>query len=281
MGQAFIVRRGGGSSSSSNALVFDVVGGTTIPSSPKENTVWVNTSTAINNVYAQVYAPANPVAGDVWINTHVTLDANGNPIVSDALTMTVYESPLIRISAKSGQQWDGSAWVKLPTRVYKNGAWSPDVLVVIMDGEWGQLGQPTKGYKGSTALTNITATGGFTLTYSDGYMYIRAKTSSSNASRTDLLYYESPIDVSPYNNMTVVGYTSDSLSNMYVLLNSTIKYVTDTTAEYATARIKNTLTTATADISSATGQKYLGLGMYVGGSSKYPNGYFREVTLSV
>ena len=272
---ANIIRVGGGAG---GGLLFTVVGGTTIPSSPKENTVWVNTSTTIKNVYAQVYEPTNPVSGDVWINTHVTLDSNGVPIVSDALTMAVSESPLIRISAKSGQQWDGSAWKKLPTRVYKNNAWSPDVLVILMDGEWGQLGEPTKGYRGSGSSTFV---GTFNTSYVDGYRKISGKSASASSYLYYLAYYEISINVSAYNNLTVVGYSADSSNSMYAFLHPEIKYVTDSNAEYKTERIKNTLTTATADISSAVGQKYLGLGLYVNATSKYPSGYFREVTLSI
>lgn len=43
MGEAFLHGNGG-----SNLLNFKVVGGTSAPSNPKENTIWVNTSTAIH-----------------------------------------------------------------------------------------------------------------------------------------------------------------------------------------------------------------------------------------
>lgn len=43
MSDGFVIRRGGGGA----ALNFNVVGGTSAPSSPKQNTIWVNTNTAI------------------------------------------------------------------------------------------------------------------------------------------------------------------------------------------------------------------------------------------
>lgn len=275
---ANIMRVGGGAGG--GGLTFNVVGGTTLPNSPKENTVWVNTSTAIENVYAQVYAPANPVSGDVWINTHVTLDAYGNPIVSDTLTMTVSESPIIRISAKSGQQWDGSAWKKCSTRVYKNGAWSPDVLVILMDGVWGSLGQPTKAFKNAdhTSISSM-----LSFSYVDGYMFVKAIYNGADLYR---LYITTPIDVSPYNTMMVVGYSVSSLVYGWAFLNSTIKGSSSTTDDdYSASQIKGGTATSpvtlTTDISSANGQMYFGVGIKSNGSSGYPQAHFREIVLSV
>ena len=39
MAEGFIIRKGGGTS-----LNFTVLGGTTRPTNPKENTIWVNTT---------------------------------------------------------------------------------------------------------------------------------------------------------------------------------------------------------------------------------------------
>jgi hypothetical protein len=269
---ATIIRVGGGAG---GGLVFTVVGGTTLPSSPSENTVWVNTSTAINNVYAQVFEPTSPAVGDVWINTWVNLDSEGKPLVSDVLTMTVSESPLIRISARSGQQWDGSEWKTLTTRVYKNGAWSPDVFIIIMDGEWGNLGQPTKWFKSNTTLNSAA---GVTFTHENGY--IKAGFSTSGAA-TLRLYIETPINVTPYNTLTVKGYTPDATHyEMWALVNYELEgYASIGSEDYLTERIKSaSVITASADISSAEGNAYAGIGIRSTASGYKPTGYFLEVT---
>jgi len=273
---ATIIRVGGGAG---GGLAFTVVGGTTIPSSPSENTVWVKTSTAIKNVYAQVYAPANPVAGDVWINTYVNLDAEGNAIVSDALTMTISESPFIRISAKSGKQWNGSSWKTCPTRVYKNGAWSPDTLIILMDGVWGLLGEPTILYRSTSKQSDTTK---MPMTYENGYMYIKSSVTGKFYYR---LYIETPIDVAPYNTMTAVGYSPDSVFYGWAFLNATIKGSSshnddDYLAGYINNGSATNPVTATADISSANGQMYFGVGLYPSESNRATQCYFREITLS-
>lgn len=88
MGEAYITRRGG-----SNPLNFKVVGGTSAPSNPKENTIWVNTDQKITswhfgadepNVYDvqtesnypwKLYAPHHLRDGDI-LNFTIPGDPN-------------------------------------------------------------------------------------------------------------------------------------------------------------------------------------------------------------
>ena len=67
MAEGIIVRRGGGSAGA--GLNFKVVGGTTKPSSPVENTIWFNTSNAITCWTFSPSEPSTPIEGMVWINT--------------------------------------------------------------------------------------------------------------------------------------------------------------------------------------------------------------------
>lgn len=60
MSEAFIVRRGGGG----GGLNFRVVGGTSAPTNPKENDIWVNTDVEITG---WAVAPAEPNGGQVTI----------------------------------------------------------------------------------------------------------------------------------------------------------------------------------------------------------------------
>lgn len=271
---ATIIRVGGGAG---GGLAFTVVGGTTQPSNPSENTVWVNTSTAIKNVYAQVYAPANPVVGDVWVNTWVALDGNGNPIVSDPLTMTVAESPFIRITASSGKQWNGMGWVQYPTKVYKNGAWSPDVLIILNAGSWGTFGQPTKIFQTNMEITGTNAAKYFTFENGD-LLYQYPSSSTTVPFRA---YIETPIDVSPYNTMKVISYKAKGGSR-WAFLNSSVSGGNSSYAEsYATEKMTGgtsaSPTETNLDISSASGQMYFGIGVYY--NNNKPGAYFREICL--
>ena len=273
MAEAFIVRRGG------VGIAFAVVGGTTQPSNPKENTVWVNTSTSIPNTYVQAFEPDSPTVGDVWINTWYASDGNGNAVYSEIMTVTITKNPFIRIAAKSGKQWNGTEWVQLATRVYKNGTWSPDLLVILMDGSWGPLGHPTKGYH-SNSITNDT----YTFSYNDGYMYLKSKSEGAGHYR---IYIETSIDVTPYNTMTAVGYTISSLCHGWIFLNKEIKGSTSVLGgdSYYTEDINSASATnpliVTSDISSAEGKMYFGLGISSNASSAEASCYFKEITLSI
>lgn len=52
-----------------SSLNFEVVGGTTQPSDPKENTIWVNTEETITEWVVSAEEPTEPIAGMVWIVT--------------------------------------------------------------------------------------------------------------------------------------------------------------------------------------------------------------------
>ena len=60
MADCFITRRGGGGIAGLN---FKVVGGTTQPTNPKENTIWVNTNTDITSWVFSAGQPESPTEG--------------------------------------------------------------------------------------------------------------------------------------------------------------------------------------------------------------------------
>ena len=103
-----------GTMSGGGGLSLTVVGGTTQPSSPTENTIWVNTSTEITSWCVQFDEPASPSTGDVWIVQRST--ANNYINVSD--TSPVY------LGIGAARQWNGSSWDDLEGAVYANGVWT-------------------------------------------------------------------------------------------------------------------------------------------------------------
>lgn len=101
---------GGGSG---GGLNFKVVGGTSAPASPKENTIWVNTSTKITGWVFSTTEPEAPAAGMVWFTTDKKSTAPFNALKKN--NITVYP-----ISAK---QYVSGAWVDKTAKSYQNGAW--------------------------------------------------------------------------------------------------------------------------------------------------------------
>ena len=74
MGEAFITRRGG-----NNPLNFNVVGGTSAPSNPKENTIWVNTDREITSWH---FGPEEPNAYDIQCDKNADGSANATTLLS-------------------------------------------------------------------------------------------------------------------------------------------------------------------------------------------------------
>lgn len=94
-------------------LNFKVVGGTTAPSNPKENMIWVNTSTKITSY---IFSATQPTAesGMVWFST-----STSSPVEFNALKKNG-----IQVYPISAKQYVSGAFVDKPIKVYQNGVWS-------------------------------------------------------------------------------------------------------------------------------------------------------------
>jgi hypothetical protein len=118
MGEAYITRRG------SNPLNFKVVGGTTEPTNPKENTIWVNTDVKITGYYFSPKEIYNMVEGDVWITM-----GNDSPVAFDALKKNG-----IRIDPFSAKQYISGAWVDKTAKSYQGGEWVDWIITLYENG---------------------------------------------------------------------------------------------------------------------------------------------------
>ena len=104
-------------------LNFKVVGGTIQPTSPSENTIWVNTSTTITSWVFSATQPAR-APGRVWIAT-----GTSSPVTFNALknnNITTYP-----ISAK---QYVGGAWVDKTAKSYQGGKWVDWIIYMYNKG---------------------------------------------------------------------------------------------------------------------------------------------------
>lgn len=109
MGTCFLYGNGGGSD-----LNFKVVGGTTQPENPKENTIWVNTDTEITSWAFSVEEPETTAEGLVWVKTGF-----GSSVPFNALKKN--EVQVCPISAK---QYVDGAWVDKTAKSYQGGVWA-------------------------------------------------------------------------------------------------------------------------------------------------------------
>lgn len=96
------------------SLNFKVVGGLTRPSSPAENTIWVNTDVKITSWQFSGTEPSKPVKDMVWFATGKASTAAFNALKKNSIE--VY--PLYAKQFVSGQ------WVGVKAQIYMGGAWT-------------------------------------------------------------------------------------------------------------------------------------------------------------
>ena len=100
--------------SSGVELNFEVVGGTTQPSNPKENTIWVNTSTTITSWVFSIEQPTSPSNGMMWFSTGEYSTVPFNALKNN--NMQIWEEK----TTKSYQNGEWQSWVRY-LYIYKSG----------------------------------------------------------------------------------------------------------------------------------------------------------------
>lgn len=96
-----------------SSLNYEVVGGTSTPSSPSENTIWINTSTDITSHIFSVTEPESPESGMVWISVDTY-----SPVAFPATE----ENPVM-VYPISAKQYVSGAWVSKIAKIYQGGQW--------------------------------------------------------------------------------------------------------------------------------------------------------------
>lgn len=94
-------------------LNFQVIGGATAPSNPKENTIWVNTDVKITTWAFSATEPEAPVEGMVWITTGTSSSAEFNTLKKNG----------IQVYPLSAKQYVGGSWVDVEAKSYQGGEW--------------------------------------------------------------------------------------------------------------------------------------------------------------
>lgn len=96
------------------SLNFKIIGGTTQPTNPTENMIWVNTDVDISSWTFSVEEPSNPVESMVWFNTDRSSLVEFNALKEN--TLHVYPC--------SSYQYIDNIWTDVVSYTYQNGEWS-------------------------------------------------------------------------------------------------------------------------------------------------------------
>lgn len=122
---------GGGS----GGLNFKIVGGTSTPSSPKENTIWVKTE-QIGSWYFSATQPDGMQEWNVWFQTGTESGVEFNALRKNA----VHVYPL------RAKQYISGSWVDVPTTIYQNGEWAEFVTYIYLFNQGDQCNDITGGW---------------------------------------------------------------------------------------------------------------------------------------
>ena len=175
-------------------LNFEVVGGTTEPTNPKENMIWVNTSNKITGWYFSYKQPENMVEGEVWFVTGTSSDIAFNALKKN----DIYVYPL------KATQYVSGAWVEKTAKIYQNGEWVeliPELYLydmgTVSDAAGSLKSMMVKYHSDEVKHNGVLTIGDSTVTFSPAY--------GSGA----LAYFKNKIDLTNYKtlyfNGSVVG----------------------------------------------------------------------------
>jgi hypothetical protein len=128
MGEAFLYGNGG------TTLNFNVVGGTTAPAYPRENTIWVRTEHKITEYYFSTIQPENIKEGFVWFVTGTYSIFDFNALKRNG----------IQVCPNSAKQYVSGEWVSVTVNAWKNGEWVD--LFVYLYNKGNEMHNITGGY---------------------------------------------------------------------------------------------------------------------------------------
>lgn len=123
-------------------LNFHIVGGTTAPSSPSENTIWVETSAAVTGYVFSAAAPSNPAAGTVWFKASA----------SSNVAFSATKKNQIMVYPNLARQYVGGEWIQKTAQIWQNGAWIGWTVYLFQNGN--VFSDVTGGWSTSGAWTS-------------------------------------------------------------------------------------------------------------------------------
>lgn len=216
---------------SGGGLNLKVVGGTTQPTSPKGNTVWVNTSTAINGYAFSNTEPTNPVAGMVWFSAGTSSNA----------AMNIDKKNTVMLYPRGCKQYVNGAWVTKTAKVYQNGAWV-ELWTGMLFNDGDEYTVITGGFSAVGEYQSDTGNSG-------GYLALHAGYGATGAYLTN-----EPIDLTDFSTLAAIAKCTGS--NTKALGIAKERGTNFTALTYITATSD---TAITLDISAYTGPYYVGI----------------------
>lgn len=246
-----------------NQLNFTVVGGTTEPTSPTENMIWVNTNVTISSYIFSATEPEAPVYGMVWIFTSVSSTVEFNALKKNG----------IQVYPISAKQYIRGAWVDVEAKSYQSGEW-----VYWWRGELYDSGNEYTSVTGGWQARAWKLKSGYTataptLTKNDTYMTgVFTKKNGSG-----VIEIANDVDLTGYSTL-YMEYTGSGLNSSYYgilgVADRTATYYKDSalaTVEVVYSDGKDSAVVASLDISSINQLANVYFGMHITSSASGTN----------
>ena len=223
-------------------LNFEVVGGTTAPSNPKENMIWVNTSTKITSYIFSATQPTGS-AGMVWISVGT----------SSSVAFNALRKNSVKVYPLSAKQYISDAWVNMDAQIYQSGVWvvfSTAKYYIFRSGE-GAV-ESLKAYHETNASISISKNE-ITTNYTNNVSFY------ATSLRTN-----EKINLESFSILKMSCKPSDVLDNSYAVFGLTNKAFTNADMEESAFSAKVSITessskqTFSVDISNITSSFYVG-----------------------
>ena len=250
------------------ALNFSVVGGEAQPASPRENTIWVNTSADITGWVFSVTEPTSPTDGMVWFTTGASSITSFNAVKKNGLW--VYPTGC--------QQYVSGTWVTKVAKTYQNGTWVDWSLYLYNNGD--EVTSVTGGWE-AIALKLTASTGSFVpnITRNADNLYI---TGQSTTYAAGAVKTKNKISLANYNTLKAEILNASSYANEYMKLGLyTAVGATEGNNRVAGASISsdtNNRQTLTIDVSNLNDDYYVMFtGLYTQNAGQISKLYVYEV----
>lgn len=232
-------------------LNFKVVGGTTQPRNPKENTIWVNTDTEISGWEFSASEPENPAEGMVWIATANTGSVNANLLKKNAVTVCL-------ISAK---QYIGGSRSNKSAYIYQRASWvqfSYGLLYLYNTGD--ECTSVTGGWTANNVEVSVgVSVNALTITKNKSDMVLQQTLAQSGAG----ISTDKAVDITDYKTIFFdIAYNRGSLVAPWAVLSAhpNRSTVRDTVEKFLQSNTDGEIVPL--DISALSGTNYITIGLY-------------------
>lgn len=181
---------------------FTVVGGTTQPSNPTENTIWVNTSRSITGWHFgnSNDLPSSISSGFVWITLTLDSSVGFNGLKENSL----FVYPL-----KVSQYEGANGWVAKKMKIYQSGAWKDSMMYLYHRGD---------SYVDVTGGWSITTGSGGAYTLNSDNIYLHY---TGSAYRTSVMYTTRKINISNMSTLYLNVNVTENSQGMYFGITNT------------------------------------------------------------